>query len=265
MKRKGLSPKEVSVIKGIMKHYPKQTNQKILSWFSVSGRLINGGRISEIRTGHPRYARIGPCKKTDADKFIGGQLPIGQLMDPYLLPGMDADAPARKEKIFGFLEVEVGASMLRALTQESAFVEFKGTYEANSVGVYIKTLSAMLNSGHHGGICFGVTDGGIITGISKQMREEPFHRGVKAYFEPFYEVQIEEERVASKKVTCVKTVSSPRLPIICRKTKSGRPDARREEKTILEEGAIYYRYGSSTEKIRYAELRNLLDKQGSNG
>lgn len=265
MPKSKLHPKEVSMIKGIFKHYPSTENQEILSWFSVPGRLINSGRISEIKNDYPHYAGVSPCTKARVDEFMSGKLPLAQLHDQFVLPGMGAqEGLARKEKVFGDLDVEVGASVLRVMTQESSFVEFKQNYEAKKVPSYLKTLSAMLNAGRLGRIFFGVEDeSGEIVGVSastiRNISADRFHRTLNSYFDPFYEVAVEVARVGSRRLVCVRTVASPLLPVICRKNQTVNEDG--DNRILLEEGAVYYRYGSSTEKIRYAEMRSLLNKE----
>lgn len=254
MANKQLSSEEVSIIKGIMRHYPEITSQEIQSWFSSPGRLINSGRFSEIKNKHPRYADVLPSTKVLADKFVRrarGASALAQLTDQRYLPGVES---RRTEDFFdSALKVEIGALTARALTQESASVEFKWFYDKSSICVYIRTLSAMLNSGNPGGIFFGVRDDGEIYGVLDHVPEDAFHREIKGFFEPFYEVRVEQTQVGDRQLVYVKTISMPDIPVICHKTKAV------SDKTILEEGAIYYRYGSNTEKIKYAELRGMID------
>ena len=46
--------------------------------------------------------------------------------------------------------------------------------------------------------------------------------------------------------------------VMCKKTKTVKEG--RQDKTILEDGAIYYRYGSETDKVRHAELSAIIKK-----
>lgn len=252
-----LSPEEVSLIRGILLYYPEIKSQEIQSWFFTPGRFINSGRFSEIKNGHSRYAHVQPCTNAQADEFVRkaqNALASAQPMAQLRLPGMEGIDIPRTESCFGgVLEVEIGASVARVLTQESAGTEFKQFYEKSSVSVYIKTLSGMLNSGNPGGIVFGVSDDGAIVGVSGSVPEDPFHRAIKAFFDPFYRVGVKRGQVGGKQMFYVKTTTLPEIPVICRKQKVA------DDKTILEEGAIYYRYGSNTEKIKHAELRSMID------
>ena len=50
-------------------------------------------------------------------------------------------------------------------------------------------------------------------------------------------------------------------PVICRKSKSIRTQQGKPEKEVLREGAIYYRYSASSDEIKYADLRIMLDAE----
>ncbi|MDM5147648.1 hypothetical protein NQX30_04595 [Candidatus Persebacteraceae bacterium Df01] len=87
MAGKSLSDSEVSMIKGILKNKPKVTNQEICRMLSFPKRILNQGRISEIRT-EKKHANIKPCSKEDVDKFMSGKIKSSDLMYKQLCLGI---------------------------------------------------------------------------------------------------------------------------------------------------------------------------------
>lgn len=260
MAKNRLSQKEVSMVKGILEQYPRITNQEILSWFSIPGRLINAGRISEIKN-RQHHTDVIPCSKERVDEFMSGVLTLAHLNDDIALSGVGGNNLARRERAFGVLDVEIGTSVLRVTTRESSYVEFKESYEARKIPVYLKTLSAMLNSGHLGRVVFGVADrNGEIVGVNpRSISTERLQQILGEHFDPSYEVVVEYALVGVKRLACVRAVASPSLPVICRKDKIVREN---EGKGVsLEEGGVYYRYGNITRKIKHAEMRALLNRE----
>lgn len=265
-----LSDAEVGIIKGFFAHYPGQfSNQDILSKFSVPARTINAGRISEIKTGYPRYRGIPAAAREEVAKFISGETKLHELAGE--LPALKGP-PAF---IFGGM-VAYDAATLEVSTAEGPSLDYKVGYEPDSIPVYLKALASMANAGHREGcIVFGVSDApprivGEPSPSSVSSQSGKWRDLTLEHFEPFFGVRFDTADVGGE--AGQQTVVMARLaddvpppPIICRKgvpvPEKGKNIAEKGgNKVILREGAVYYRYGDSTREIRYAEMRRMLDR-----
>lgn len=258
-----LSTSEVAMIKGIMKYHSNMQNQEILAKFSIPSRTINSGRISEIRNKHPKHVNIPDYEKNIVDDFLNNRITLLDLMNNGYLPGMGSSATTKKEKIFGNIVVDM--DKLIVLGHESVSLEFKEFYEQESIPTYAKILSGMVNAGVSGSIIFGVNDNHDIVGVGsrKGIVISKIERLIKEHFEPYIVTELHSVHVIKKRLfqLKIKNISSYGL-VICKKTKTVRE--RNHDKTILEDGAIYYRYGSETDKVRHAELSMIIRKMSSN-
>ena len=253
MRTNKLSSSEVAMIKGIMEHYRDTPNQDILAKFSIPSRTINSGRISEIRNKHPKHVSIPAYEKNIVDDFLNHRITLLDLMNNEYLPGMGSSAATKKEKIFDNIVVDM--DKLIVSDHESESVEFKEFYEQESIPTYAKILSGMVNAGVSGSIIFGVNDNHGIVGVGsrKGIVISKIERLIKEHFEPYIVTELRSVHVIKKKLfqLKIKEISSYDL-VMCKKTKTVKEG--RQDKTILEDGAIYYRYGSETDKVRHAEL-----------
>ena len=253
-----LSSKEIAMIKGLLDG-KKHTNQAILNMFSVPARTVNGGRISEIKTGK-RGRDVASASKKEVDRFLQGEIKLHDLAGQ--LFSLDREA-----KVFSVVKYSV--KTLYVSTLESASLEYKEKFERESIPVYLKILAGMLNAGFEsGGIIFGISDSPRkIVGVKDDLSKEflnPWHEMIRDHFAPFFFLQEEialmpgNGRRLLGVFLCHENALTP--PIICRKAKNVQKLKREKPIEALEESAIYYRYGPSTRKIGYPELRCLIDR-----
>ncbi len=240
--KNSLSPKEVALIKGIMKYHPKYDDQTILNRFSIAERTVNAGRISEIRTGK-KHKNVAVASKQEVEDFVKGlknvhhylqQLPLGQ-------------------NLFLFGDVEYSPSEMKTVTNEGKNIEFKEIFENSKAQDYLKILIAMANTGtKNGKIIFGIKNNKTILGCSGSVDIDQITNISKDYFEPFLGVISDKQMVSGKTLIRIgfNEEEIPLLPILCKK----------DHKNISN-GEIYYRYGSLTELIKYAELINIIHER----
>ena len=259
-KRKQLSDAEVGVIKGLFAHYPGRfTNQDILSKFSTPMRTVNGGRISEIKNGNARKD-IPMASKEVVDQFLEGKIKLHELAgELFTLTGA-------LQTVFD--AVEYDSTALKVNTPESVRLDYKEFLEDDSIPVYLKILAGMANAGQNtGSVIFGISDTppkivGVPPDLFTTSLKNKWRDLTREHFEPFFGVHFRTELVGDaaepKTIVMAQLTDVPPPPIICRRQKGG-------DKEILREGAIYYRYGDSTQEIRHCELRALIDRLKKSG
>ncbi|MDA8575661.1 ATP-binding protein [Candidatus Marinamargulisbacteria bacterium] len=159
------------------------------------------------------------------------------------------------------LNLNIDTKTLRVKNKECSNREFKLQFENDKLWKYAKTMAAFANK-----------DGGIIFfGIKDNPRELVGIKGaepsdltishfINAYFEPEISFELGSEEYGEKTLMYLLVRKSPNKPIICKKKKLLKSNTNgQQDKVLLREGAIYYRYSSASEEIRHPELKEIID------
>lgn len=161
------------------------------------------------------------------------------------------------------LELSIDDETFRIANRESEHREFKKIFDNESLWKYAKTMAAFAN--RDGGIIFfGIKDSPkeLIGIVGDKPNELIFANFLKEYFEPEIPFEFDTKIYLGKTIAYVLVPSSSNKPIVCKKKKvqqskeKGKPD-----KELLREGAIYYRYSSASDEIKFPELRKILDER----
>jgi Putative DNA-binding domain len=145
-------------------------------------------------------------------------------------------------------------------SREGKKLEFKQDFTASDFSEYTKVLAAFANASG-GVIVFGVSDRPrTIVGASNMVDEADWVNRLRDDFDPEIPFALREYKVGGHKLYAVGVDTSQHKPVICRKTRTKVVEKRGEKKdvTILQEGAIYYRYAGQTRLIAFPELHNVL-------
>lgn len=140
-------------------------------------------------------------------------------------------------------------------SRESSFLDFKANFNLASMMDYGKTMASFANK-DGGCIVFGVKDKPReISGIDKARFDgiDPakITESLNSYFQPEIEYEIEIKEWQDKCFGVIYTFPSQQKPIIAIKNSGD----------LIKDGEIYYRYGGKTEKIKYPELKKLLEEK----
>ncbi len=145
--------------------------------------------------------------------------------------------------------------------RESEHREFKLIFDTKELPKYAKIMASFAN--RDGGVLFfGIKDSPReLIGIKNNHlpTELTIANFLKEYFEPAITFDFETKQINEKLILLITTHSNIHKPTICKKEKKVTVDEKMDE--ILRTGAIYYRYSSATEEIKYAELKKILDDQ----
>lgn len=161
------------------------------------------------------------------------------------------------------LDLKVDTKTLKVNSREGDRREFKVLFDKNSLWKYCKTMVSFAN--RDGGIIvFGVKDRPReLVGLRDQFPDElVFAHFLKEYFEPEIRFSLDTLNMAGKDLLYVLVEASPNKPVICKKRKIEKSkETGKSDKELLREGAIYYRYSSSTEEIKYPEITKILEER----
>ncbi len=161
------------------------------------------------------------------------------------------------------LTLSVDPQTLKVTNRESEHREFKLSFDSNHLSRYAKTMAAFANR-DGGVIFFGVRDRPkLLVGVTENSIPDDtvFSNFLREYFEPEINFIAKTINVNDKFVHVVQVKPALKKPIICRKEKRLKTASGKADETLLREGAIYYRYSSSSVEIKYPELRSILDEQ----
>lgn len=149
---------------------------------------------------------------------------------------------------------------LHVLTRESSTKEFKENFTWGSIGLYARTMAAFANA-RGGYIFFGVTDNPrIAVGLSDRAKSDfdnldqaKLTEGLNRIFSPevHWKLGLIELPLGCT-VGAIYTFEADDKPIIAR-------TGYQQQNAKLSEGDIPYRYNSRSERIKFPELKRLLE------
>ncbi|MCD4786315.1 MAG: ATP-binding protein [Candidatus Eremiobacteraeota bacterium] len=149
----------------------------------------------------------------------------------------------------------------RVNSRESSWLEFKESFGWKSLPKYLKTSAAYANV-NGGYIVFGIKNKPhVMLGLSenglqsfRNIDPEKMTQNFNEYFDPEINWKIDEYELNNKIFGILYIYESKNKPVICRKDSSN----------VLKQGEIHYRYRGRTQKIKYSELREILETKRKN-
>jgi hypothetical protein len=171
-----------------------------------------------------------------------------------------ANNPFSQEKLNEIFKIS-SATGDRLISRESSLIEFKQSFGWNSLFKYLKTCSAFANT-KGGYLVFGIgKKPHTLLGLSgdnlqafENIDPERLSGNFNNYFSPEIHWDIHEYEINGKIYGLLYISECKNKPVICKK----------ETDTILREGDIYYRYRGRSERIKYPELRDILEEKRKN-
>lgn len=161
------------------------------------------------------------------------------------------------------LNLKIDKDKLLVKNRESEHREFKRQFDNTSIWKYAKTIVSFANKSG-GVIFFGIADNPrTLVGINGAEPDSlVIANFLKEYFEPEVSIELGALEFLTKKILYILVEPSLNKPIICKKKKIQKADkAGLSDKELLREGAIYYRYASACDEIKYPELKGILDER----
>ena len=142
----------------------------------------------------------------------------------------------------------------RLSSRESGKLEFKEAFHFGSADDYAKTMAAFANAAG-GYLVFGIKDKprtliGLKSDAFDSLDPAKLTQTLNSILAPEIKWDLFAHEVKGKRVGIIYIHEATTKPVLCLKTTKE-----------VQEGAIYYRYRGRSEKIRYPELRQLLDNE----
>lgn len=168
---------------------------------------------------------------------------------------MDSQLPFSQENLNEIFKIAPNKPD-RVISRECGWLEFKESFGWASIAKYLRSCAAFANV-KGGYIVFGIANKPhTLKGLKGKNLEafetldpEQMTKHFNDHFAPEIEWEIHQYELNGNAYGLLYVQESINKPVVCCK------DAGKE----LKEGDIYYRYRGRTERIKYSELRNILD------
>lgn len=165
------------------------------------------------------------------------------------LKQMNFEKTKEYKKIFKFSS----PSGFRVISREGTIIEFKESFNWGSKSEYGKTISAFANN-KGGFIVFGVKNNPRdLLGLQSNNFENLDEATITQYLNSVFSPEIDFEKftitVRAKTIGILHINKSENKPVIPIKNDGD-----------IKEGEIYYRYNARSDKIKFPELKNLLEE-----
>jgi hypothetical protein len=173
---------------------------------------------------------------------------------------METKTPFSQEDLNEIFKISP-ADPERVISRESSSLEFKESFGWASLSKYLKTSAAYANT-KGGYIVFGIANkphrlcglSGTNLKLFEDIDPEKMSNNFNEHFAPEIEWAIQEYELHGKVFGLLFIHEAKDKPVVCTK------DAAKD----LKEGDIYYRYRGRSERIKYPELRAILDAKREN-
>lgn len=264
--KKSISDIEIGLIKAMLARGMK--NKDVQFFFNRPDRAVNSGRMSQIRSGS--YGpKVAQATDAELDAFIATHAPITSLGAIQTIVGGAVSAPVaaplqplEKSVVSSFFNQDAFGRWRLAVGETDRY-ECKESFSLRYYGKWVKAVAAMANN-KGGYIFFGVKDGDssataekdegyLVVGLEKddfrQADIAEILRPIKSMLDPTPAVHRTTIDIGGLCVGVLHVETHPARPVIVR----GGVDR------DLREGDIYFRYPGSSERIKYSDLRAILD------
>lgn len=262
---RSITDEEIALIKAMLSRGMK--GKDIQFFFNRPDRAVNSGRITGIKKGtYSNSNQIERASENDLDEFLDNFKAEGisaSVIVPHSQTAAITDhAPMSDASLKGlFAEEPDGSHIFRY--SESEQHEAKQDFGFKHAGKWLRAIAALANnSGSY--IVFGVTEKQgnrasavkhQVTGLNSKDFEaaDPadFTKLIKSTFDPTPRVEPRVFDIGTKRVGVMYVHKHDARPII----------AQRGNGDQVKEGDIFFRYPGQSSRIKYSDLRTILDER----
>jgi hypothetical protein len=265
VQKRSISDEEIALIKAMVGR--KMKGKDIQFFFNRPDRSVNSGRISDIKTGrYSNSAFISPAKDNELEAFLKSftssdvSASISVSEAGVVMP-LD-DGPTGEHTLNSLFEIDPDNTW-RFKHGESDQHECKENFGFKYSGKWLRAVAALSNNSG-GYVVFGVKDKKIsngevdpesykVTGLSGNEFEHAdpvqFTKLLKATFDPTPKIEVAILHIAEVKVGIIYVHQHGSRPVI----------ALRGDGKEIKEGDIFFRYPGESSRIKYSDLRGILD------
>jgi Putative DNA-binding domain len=250
---RSITDAEIALIKAMLAREMK--NKDIQFFFNRPDRSVNSGRITTIRTGtYGNSKEIPSASDEELDAFLSKQKSVLSVsLDPLSETSIDA------------MFIKDAKGIWRFRHGESDVHECKSNFGLKHTGPWLRAIAALANN-RGGYVLLGVHDKDSnplagedksyqVTGMSGisfgKTDISELTKRIKSTFDPTPRIKIASHMIDGMEVGVIHVDQHESRPVIATK-----PDGDQ-----IREGDILFRYPGQSARIKYSDLRALLDQR----
>lgn len=247
MKKRSITDEEISIIKNMISRGMK--NKDIQFYFNRPERSVNNGRITGIKNGtYSNSSEIEAASDEMTDAYIQEIENKNSGKNTY-----EYDPLSNSRLKYLFKKNGKNWTLKLGETDEH---ECKTNFGFKHGHTWLKTVAGLANN-KGGYIFFGIQDKNdhgenIVQGVnSKEFVEADqaeFSKRLRSLFDPTPQIKTAIFEIGNKKIGIIYVYRHESRPIICVKNEGD-----------IKEGDILFRYPGQTARIKYSDLRTILD------
>lgn len=260
MARRSITDEEIALIKAMLRRGMK--NKDIQFFFNRPDRPVNSGRITGIAGGTYAQSVLIPAATDETlDAFLSDHRPttVSASVSVPAATALDAMDDATIASLFRCDQ----EGTPRLVSGEGDQLECKLGFGFKHAGAWLKAVAALANN-RGGYVLFGVHDrmtpaeGQLdrsyeligLEGSEFDADPAEFTRRLKASLDPTPRIRIKSATLFGKKLGVFFVEKAAHKPVIATRADGD-----------LKEGDIYFRYPGQSSRIKYSDLRTLLDER----
>ncbi|WP_439471292.1 AlbA family DNA-binding domain-containing protein [Brevundimonas sp.] len=264
MSKRTISDEEISLIKAMLARGMK--NKDIQFFFNRQDRAVNSGRITDIGKGtYSTSANIPAADEATVNAFLATFCPNDVASGVLGDRGTTSTSPVSVEAITALFKL--GDDQIWRLKEgESDTTECKAGFGLKHSHQWVKAIAALSNN-RGGYVFFGVADGDhkgaagqdlgyavVGLGSDEFARIDPAEitNKLRSVLDPTPRIEIAAREIGGTLIGVIYVEQHPSRPIIAQKAEGG---------DKIKEGDIFYRYPGQSIRIKYSDLRAMLDQR----
>jgi hypothetical protein len=257
--KRSITDEEIALIKAMRSRGMK--SKDIQFYFNRPERAVNSGRIADIAAGkYSNSSEIEAASATVLDAFFADTSVRTQLpQSNAALESKDVLDPTSQQVVQSLFEVADDGQWYLT-SGETDQVECKTSFGFKHSAVWLKAIAALANN-RGGYVLFGVEDKdpdsalnrnrvvGLQTNEFANADPAEITNRLRSVFDPTPRIEIASHEIGASRIGVIYVEQHPSRPVIASKSESSR----------IAEGDIFFRYPGQSARIKYSDLRSLLD------
>jgi len=261
MAKRSITDEEIRIIKAMLARGMK--NKDIQFFFNRPDRPVNSGRITGIRDGtYGGSIEMAAATGDELEAFLSGYSPSGNVSSVAVNDGAEPDTGPLSDASIGGFFAAASEGIWRLAVGETDRLECKANFGFKHQEKWLRAVAALANN-QGGYLFFGVCDKdakgllgedlsyavvGMDTDDFENADPADFAKRIKAIFDPTPQFQTRTIQIGEKKIGVMYVRRHPSGPVIATKQEGS-----------IREGDIFFRYPGQSSRIKYSDLRALLD------
>eukprot|EP00438_Fugacium_kawagutii_P005533 Skav219589 [mRNA] locus=scaffold7602:5:1510:- [translate_table: standard] len=256
MRKRSITDREIALIKGMIAR--GDANKDIQFYFNRPDRSVNSGRISGIKSGsYSNSAEIPAAPQVEIEAFITAFEEEAALY----VDQSSSNLSESQLKSF-FKKVDAVSSTWQFTEQENERIECKTSFRLKHPDKWLRAVAALANN-KGGYLFFGVQEkvenGTMVPFQVVGLNGTEFHQSdlveftklLRGTFDPTPTIARTLLDIDGKKVGVLYVEQHKSRPVIALKNIGNQ----------ISEGDIFFRYPAESRRIKYSDLRAMLDER----